>query len=508
MIHLSRTVRYREDASALFVQLGGADRADTVLLESADISTHSGLSSVAILESSLRLTCRGQRVALEPLTASGKVVAARLREELATYLDDATGDLVFPGPEAADAARDEHARLTAPSTVEPLRRLQADPHAFLAGGFAFDYIATFEQLPAVTEGDNGYPDYRFVLAETLLEINHQEHTAELSGTAATEEQAGALRAELDRLAAAIEEGSAGYEAPEPTGGTLTAVASMTDEDYRASVVALQKKIEDGDIYQIVPSRSFRLPCPDAFAAYRELRRSNPSPYMFYLRSPEDELFGASPESNLKFTVSDRALQLYPIAGTRPRGLRPDGTVDHELDIRNELAMRTDHKELAEHVMLVDLARNDLARVAVPGTRQVRGLLQVDRYSRVMHLVSRVTAELAEGLDALDAYRACMNMGTLTGAPKLRATELLREVEGARRGSYGGAVGYLRGGGDMDNCIVIRSAYVRDGVAIVQAGAGVVRDSQPQKEADETLHKASAVLHAVAAAAGATVEVAR
>ena len=141
--------------------------------------------------------------------------------------------------------------------------------------------------------------------------------------------------------------------------------------------------------------------------------------------------------------------------------------------------------------------NDMARVAKPKTRKVRELLQVDRYSRVMHLVSRVTATLADDLDALDAYRACMNMGTLTGAPKLRATELLRSVEGVRRGSYGGAVGYLKGSGDFDTCIVIRSAFVADGTAIVQAGAGVVRDSNPQSEADETLHKAYAVLQALA-----------
>src|SRR5699024_9401575 len=219
-------------------------------------------------------------------------------------------------------------------------------------------------------------------------------------------------------------------------------------------------------------------------------------------------FGASPESNLKFTAANRELQLYPIAGTRPRGLNPDGSINDELDIRNELDMRTDAKEIAEHTMLVDLARNDLARVSVPASRRVADLLQVDRYSRVMHLVSRVTATLDPELDALDAYRACMNMGTLTGAPKLRAMELLRGVEKRRRGSYGGAVGYLRGNGDMDNCIVIRSAFVQDGVASVQAGAGVVRDSNLQAEADETLHKAYAVLNAIALAADSTLEVIR
>ena len=234
--------------------------------------------------------------------------------------------------------------------------------------------------------------------------------------------------------------------------------------------------------------------------------------MFYVRGQSAgetyELFGASPESNLKFTADTRIVELYPIAGTRPRGLNPDGSVNHELDIRAELELRTDAKEISEHTMLVDLARNDLARVAVPATRRVEELLQVDRYSRVMHLVSRVSAELAPDLDALDAYRACMNMGTLTGAPKIRATELLREAEGTRRGSYGGAVGYLRGNGDMDTCIVIRSAFVSKGVAIVQAGAGVVRDSQPQSEADESLHKAYASCMPSPRLPGARLEVQR
>ena len=283
---------------------------------------------------------------------------------------------------------------------------------------------------------------------------------------------------------------------------MTVTADILDKDFREHVSNLQKNIYEGDIYQVVPARSFSMECPDAFAAYRKLRETNPSPYMFYIRGADYELIGASPESNLKFDADTREVQLYPIAGTRPRG------ATHELDIRNELDMRTDTKELAEHTMLVDLARNDLARVAVPGTRRVADLLQVDRYSRVMHLVSRVVAELHPDFDAIDAYRACMNMGTLTGAPKLRAMELVRDTEDKRRGSYGGAVGYLRGDGSMDNCIVIRSAYIKNDTSIVQAGAGVVRDSVPQSEADETLHKSYAVLHAIAAANNATLEVVR
>ena len=474
-------VRYHEDVASLFARIGGLDGTDTVLLESADITTRSGLQSVAVLRSSIRVTCSGNRVTLTPLTPSGEVIADRVGREHE-----------FP----ATDIEDERERLKAPSSVDVLRAL-ADTEGnedfpLLAGGFAYDYLETFEPLPPVADGANTYPDYEFVLAEVVLRVNHETGTAYLAGVDAVGDGI-----DLEPLAQRMEEVVPEYWPLAGKAGPLVAKADVSDEEFRGVVEKLKDNICNGDIYQVVPARSFTAECNDAFAAYRRLRESNPSPYMFYIRGDGYELFGASPESNLKYSADTREVQLYPIAGTRPRGLDPDGAVNHELDTRMELQLRTDAKEVAEHTMLVDLARNDLARVAEPRTRKVRDLLQVDRYSRVMHLVSRVTATLAEDLDALDAYRACMNMGTLTGAPKLRATELLRSVEGQRRGSYGGAVGYLRGDGEFDTCIVIRSAFVANGTAVVQAGAGVVRDSDPQAEADETLHKAYAVLHALA-----------
>lgn len=575
-------VRYHENASGLFALLGGTQARDAVLLESADITTHSGLTSVMVLRGSLRVTCVGQEVRLEALSPSGELLAARVREQLGEFevregsgaavsgagvsgagvSDGACGVFRFPSPaELAEAQlkagemMEERERLLAPSPALVLRKLQMDPGyedpsgtlPFLAGGFAFDYLGTFETLRpfdwegaragegteaaeaariASEEEGNTYPDYQFIAAEIMLTINHEEATAEL--VALDVGDSAELQAELDRLAQIIEHAdTAGVDAKgasanvsretlarrdaaaEDAGeaeapGTLPVSVDISDAEFRELVTQMKQEIYNGEIYQVVPARTFSAPCPDAFAAYRQLRDTNPSPYMFYLRGVDQcgepyELFGASPESNLKFDAKTREVQLYPIAGTRPRGLTPSGEVDLELDIRAELELRTDDKEIAEHTMLVDLARNDLARVAVPRTRAVAELLQVDRYSRVMHLISRVTATLDPEFDALDAYRACMNMGTLTGAPKLRATDLLRRAEGKRRGSYGGAVGYLRGDGDMDTCIVIRSAYVRRGVAMVQAGAGVVRDSQPQAEADETLHKAYAVLRALALA---------
>ena len=290
--------------------------------------------------------------------------------------------------------------------------------------------------------------------------------------------------------------------------TITAYPTMSDADFCELVTKMQQHIAIGDAYQVVPSRGFVIDCPQPLQTYRYLHDADPSPYMFYIATDDFELFGASPESSLLHSAKTGQVAIRPIAGTRPRGFAPDGSIDHELDIRLELELRSDAKEVAEHVMLVDLARNDVARISAPGTRKVTQLLRVDRYSRVMHLVSEVTGQLACDLHPLDAFRASMTMGTLTGAPKLRAAELIRQYEGTRRGSYGGAVGYLRGDGELDTCIVIRSAFARGGKAIVQAGAGVVSDSVPQREADETAHKASNVLRAIAAAQGKTLRIER
>jgi anthranilate synthase component 1 len=248
---------------------------------------------------------------------------------------------------------------------------------------------------------------------------------------------------------------------------------------------------------VVPSRTFRAPCPDPLRAFSALRNLDPSPYQFFVAGPEHLLFGCSPETAVR--VFDRsgkkAVEIKPIAGTRKRGATEDE------DDRMEAEMRVDHKETAEHMMLVDLARNDVARVSVAGTRRVERLMTVERYARVMHLVSSVVGELRPELDALHALQAGLNVGTLTGAPKIRAMELLREYERTKRGPYGGAIGWLNGEGQMDTGIVIRSAVVKDGVAYVRAGGGVVYDSEPQFEADETRRKASAVLSALAATNG-------
>ncbi|OLO45159.1 anthranilate synthase component 1 [Actinomyces oris] len=535
---LARPVRYPSDGGALLEHLTRAGQlrttrnpaddnaavrpVDCVLLESADITTKASRTTVAILEASARLTCWGGTVTAEALDAvdgqgpgaDGLAALARLEESLAEHVTDRSpGRLTLTLPTSADddPILEERERLTALSTIEPLRVLaQAEvdhPHLPLeAGAFAFDYLSTFESLPEVAQGANTCPDYLFYDARIILVVDHPTREATLVGASV---DTADLERRMDALAAAIDsiDNAADVEAPaSSTDGAaspvLHAVPTTSDVDFEAVVEEMRGYIADGDVYQVVPSRGFTIACPDALAAYHVLRHANPSPYMFYLAAPDFELFGASPESALLHSARTGRVAIRPIAGTRPRGLHPDGSVDHERDTRLELELRTDAKEVAEHVMLVDLARNDVARVSRPGTRSVQDLLRVDRYSRVMHLVSEVSGELADDLDALDAFRASMTMGTLTGAPKLRAAELIRQAEGVRRGSYGGSVGYIRGDGELDTCIVIRSGFVTDGSALVQAGAGVVAASSPAAEVAETVHKARAVLEAVAAAQGA------
>ena len=537
---LTRSVRYHSDGGALLEQLtrsgllrttagpaaqGGSVRpVDCVLLESADITTKASRTTVAVLEASARLTCWGGTVMAEALDAvdgsgpgaDGLAALARLEAGLAEHVTDRRpGRLTLSLPTICDddPSIEERERLTALSTIEPLRllaRAEVDhPHLPLeAGAFAFDYLSTFESLPEVAQGANTCPDYLFYDARIILVVDHPTQEATLVGASVDatdlERRMEALAAAIDVIEDPADSANTAIEALAggPDSPVLHAVPTVSDADFEAVVEEMRGYIADGDVYQVVPSRGFTIDCPDALAAYHVLRHANPSPYMFYLAAPDFELFGASPESALLYSVRSGRVAIRPIAGTRPRGLHPDGSVDHERDTRLELELRTDAKEVAEHVMLVDLARNDVARVSRPGTRSVQDLLRVDRYSRVMHLVSEVSGELADDLDALDAFRASMTMGTLTGAPKLRAAELIRQAEGVRRGSYGGSVGYIRGDGELDTCIVIRSGFVTDGSALVQAGAGVVAASSPAAEVAETVHKARAVLEAVAAAQGA------
>lgn len=509
---------YVTDPLALYTQLC-QDSPNNLLLESVEIDSKAGTQSLLLVDACLRIECRGRTVRVRALTRNGVQLQRLLEQRLPAVITQTrvADELQLDFP-ASDRTLDEDSRLKGSSVLDVLRTLQQELQCqqgkealFMGGSFAYDLIASFEDLPEVPEGSNDCPDYCFYVAETLITIDHiKQSTALLACLFGGEQDESQLDERYAQLTARLEAFKQACQQPQPVAqGAKPLTGNLhidkSDKQFCAEVEKLKGFIRRGDIFQVVPSRSFSLPCPDPLAAYRRLKQTNPSPYMFYVQDEGFTLFGASPESAVKFCAASRQVEMYPIAGTRRRGLNPDGSINLDLDGRIELELRQDEKEVAEHLMLVDLGRNDIARISEPGTRYVKDLLKVDRYSHVMHLVSRVVGRLRSDLDALHAYQACMNMGTLTGAPKLRASELIRMVEGKRRGSYGGAVGYLNGAGEMDTCIVIRSAFVKAGLAHVQAGAGVVYDSKPQAEADETRAKAAAVLAAIAASHGTSLQ---
>ena len=264
---------------------------------------------------------------------------------------------------------------------------------------------------------------------------------------------------------------------------------MPREQFEAMVARIVRYIHAGDAFQVVPSQRWSAPVPvEAFSIYRGLRAINPSPYMYFLDFGDFQVAGASPEPLL--TVTGRHVSTKPIAGTRPRGASP------EEDRRIAAELLADEKERAEHVMLVDLGRNDLGRVCEYGTVVVDEMMEIELYSHVMHIVSSVSGRLREGVGAMDALRSVLPAGTLSGAPKVRAMQIIDELEPVKRGGYGGAVGYLSYGGDLDTAIHIRTVVVKDGVAHIQAGGGTVADAQPAFEYDESVAKAQAAMRAI------------
>lgn len=499
------TAPYAQDPTQLFHTLC-ENKTDSLLLESAEIDSKQDLQSLLIVDSAVRIVCFGHTVTMTALTDNGKNLLSHLTHNINPNIEHTfNGSELVLEYSAPCNTLDEDSRLREASSFDALRLIQHSfdiaelhKHAIFIGGlFAYDLVANFEPLGDAAQS-NQCPDYVFYVAETLLVVDHQKQSCELQAALfATDACKPELTARIEEISAACANLKTLPKAV-PVADTH-AEPSISDTDFCQIVRDLKEFVVKGDVFQVVPSRRFTLPCPSPLAAYKELKQSNPSPYMFYMQDELFTLFGASPESALKYETQSNQVEIYPIAGTRRRGKRASGEIDFDLDSRIELELRTDKKENAEHMMLVDLARNDVARISQAGTRHVADLLKVDRYSHVMHLVSRVVGQLRDDLDALHAYQACMNMGTLTGAPKIRAMQLIRDVEGARRGSYGGAVGYLTGEGTLDTCIVIRSAYVENGIAQVQAGAGVVFDSDPQAEADETRGKAQAVISAIQSA---------
>ena len=391
------------------------------------------------------------------------------------------------------------------ATIETLRTERLPDLPPLTGGMvglvSYDAVRRLERLPDTTVDDLHVPELAMMLATDLAVLDHSDGSVLLIANAInyddTDERVDWAHADavqrLDRMTADL-----ATPAP-PTVVVVDSVAapaydrSTSSADYRAAVDRAKEEIRDGEAFQVVVSQRFSMTTDvDPLDVYRMLRATNPSPYMYLLRFDGFDVVGSSPEALVK--VSEGRAMMHPIAGTRWRGATP------EEDAGLAAELLADPKERAEHLMLVDLGRNDLGRVCVPGSVEVVDFMSVERYSHVMHIVSTVVGQVTADRTAFDVLTACFPAGTLSGAPKPRAMEIIDELETTRRGVYGGCVGYLDFAGDADTAIAIRTAYLRDGVAHVQAGAGIVADSDPAAEDDECRNKAMAVLRAVAGAA--------
>ncbi|MEF3168619.1 MAG: anthranilate synthase component I [Deltaproteobacteria bacterium] len=378
-----------------------------------------------------------------------------------------------------------------PAVVEGLPRFSGGAVGYLG----YDMVRFMERLPETLSDKTGFYDSVFMVPELLLVFDNLRQSLQIIASVLVQE-GDDLEASYHRAVSSIENivqrirSGIDYPIPPVAREHWTELRPEVSEDrFTAMVERAKEYIRAGDVIQVVLSQRFsgtnRIP---PFDIYRALRRINPSPYLFYLRFGDETLVGSSPEILVRLT--GREIELRPIAGTRPRGRDP------EEDLRLERELLADEKERAEHLMLVDLGRNDVGRVAETGTVQVKDFMTVERYSHVMHIVSGVTGKLAEGRDMFDLLRATFPAGTVTGAPKIRAMEIIEELEHARRGPYAGAVGYLGFNGNMDLCIAIRTLFQKGDELFLQAGAGIVADSFPKREWEETLNKGRALMAAV------------
>ncbi|MEK6304481.1 MAG: anthranilate synthase component I [Acidobacteriota bacterium] len=378
----------------------------------------------------------------------------------------------------------------------PVRAPDLPPFACGAVGFmGYDAVRWFERIPDTNPDDLQMDEAVMMFFSRLLAFDHVRHQIHLIANVFTGGKSEGLEAEYRQATDSIDdiEAQLGDQIePLPRPGSSEAAvlrSNMTKEEFEQAVVRAKEYIAAGDIFQVVLSQRFEVGLEsNPFEVYRALRVVNPSPYMFYLKLGANSIIGASPEMLVRAT--GRRLEYRPIAGTRPRG----ATETEDILLGEE--MRADEKEVAEHVMLVDLGRNDLGRVSDYGSVEVTELMTVERYSHVMHLVSAIKSRLKPGMDRFDALAACFPAGTVTGAPKVRAMEIIDELEPTRRGIYAGAVMYLDYSGNLDSCIAIRTIVTKNGRAYIQTGAGIVADSIPESEYFETINKARAMLQAI------------
>ena len=366
------------------------------------------------------------------------------------------------------------------------------------GYFGYDMVRTIEDIPDTGTNDLGVDDAILMFYKTVLAFDHLRHQIHIISNVIADESEGTIESQYARAVEEIRKIEAllraPLETPETTRkeGELVVRSNFEKKDYLNAVLKAKEYIAAGDIFQVVLSQRFEVDLPATpFEIYRALRIVNPSPYMYFLKMPDSAIVGSSPEMLVK--LRDREIEYRPIAGTRARG--KDEAEDDAL--AEELA--ADEKERAEHIMLVDLGRNDLGRVSKYGTVHVEDMMFIERYSHVMHLVSSLKGELRDGSDRWDTLMACFPAGTVSGAPKVRAMEIIDELEPTRRGVYAGAVMYVDFSNNLDSCIAIRTLVVRGNKGYIQAGGGIVADSVPETEYMETVNKSRALIRAIALA---------
>lgn len=530
---LPRTV----DAQALFAALtGSGTREGCVLLQSSDNIPKYGERSFGAVGASAVLRGRDDAFELRALDAGGRALLPALKRRLPAVAHN----LRFPD-EATIAGRVKIDRSSVSGRLRPLRRNLMDvlrAVAFCAppeegtsipaygwfGAFAYSFVHQYENFDRPPHDVLDEPDMLFYLATRMFIIDHAGGATHLvrgvpvvHGRGGGEDSTDVSLPDLlldaerdlnDMQAAAEHLARSPRPVPAGAGGpSLWRVGPMASdtsfEHFCANVRSIQREIVAGRVFQTVYGRMLSAAFDGSpFDVYARLCGINPSPYMFYLNTGDGVLLAASPEMAVRVTrePSGRRVELRPIAGTKPRGWL-DGHIDPLTDAKYEIALKIDPKELAEHTMLVDLARNDLASICRPGTVVVDEPFTVEKYSHVQHLVSNVSGFLRDDLDALHAYLATMNMGTVTGAPKLEAMKMIHELERSARGFFGGGVGYILPDGNMDTALVIRAMRFKQGKVYLRAAAGIVADSAPEAEWEETENKAAASLRVLAAQAG-------
>ncbi len=475
------------------------NKAHSALLETAEVGTHNHQKSVIMVSAAVKIYATNHHVILEALNENGTSFLQNFdNSDLKQFVIEQDEQQIQLTLKNSPPNIDEEKRLTESSVLDILKEIIKQTHSAniennqsscLIGAFSFDLVDQFEQLPAVDKQDE---DYCFYLADQLLiqSIDSQSAIIVVKGFADNGNNTIRLGLNIDTI-----EKNLNNPVKHRVAKTIAnnIALDLSDEVFAEKVNAIKQNIIDGDAFQVVLSRTYQVDCADALTSYDVLRQTNPSPYMYFINFGDKQLLGASPESALKVNRQKEVL-LYPIAGTRKRAVSEAG-IDYEKDSKTEFELIQDQKETAEHMMLVDLARNDLARIVQAGSRRVTQLKQLVRYSHVMHLVSEVRGLLKPAIDCLDAYRACANMGTLSGAPKIKAMQIIRQQEQKARGFYGGAVAIINANQEFDSAIIIRSAVVKDNKAFISAGAGIVYDSNEKNETQETYNKARVVIDA-------------